>query len=69
MLKLAFSVATLKRDQPRISIAVYHHADGYFDIRRRLLGLRLGYQVAGKGVAAGSLARPMLLHAWVDQAN
>lgn len=63
------SLATLRRDRPRVSIAVYHHPDGYFDIRRRIATLGLGYRVAAKGVAAGTRDRPMLLHAWVPPAE
>lgn len=63
---LASASATLKRDRPRIAIAVYHHAQGYRDIAADLRALGLSYHVAGKGLALGdkTVWRPMLLHAW-----
>jgi FkbM family methyltransferase len=56
---------TLRRDRPRLSVAVYHHPTGYLDIRRDLRSLGLGYRVAGKGVQRRrGLYIPMMLHAW-----
>lgn len=62
---IAGAVATLRRDRPRLALAVYHHVTGYLDIRDDLRALRLGYQVAGQGLHdRGFIRFPMMLHAY-----
>jgi hypothetical protein len=54
----------LRRDRPRLSIAVYHRAIGYLDIRDDLRRLGLGYVIKGKGLQRRGLFFPTILHAW-----
>jgi FkbM family methyltransferase len=56
--------ATIVRDLPCLSIAVYHHATGYLDIRHDLQSLDLGYEITGKGLQRRGLYFPMIMHAW-----
>jgi FkbM family methyltransferase len=56
--------ATIARDLPCLSIAVYHHATGYLDIRQDLQSLGLGYEITGKGLQRRGLYFPMIMHAW-----
>ena len=62
---VAGAIATLRRDRPRLSIAVYHFATGFVDIRGDLAAAGLGYVVRGKGMTRrrGVLV-PTILHAW-----
>jgi FkbM family methyltransferase len=62
---VAGASATLRRDRPRLSIAVYHFATGFVDIRGDLGAAGLGYVVRGKGMTRrrGVLV-PTILHAW-----
>ncbi|HWE38898.1 MAG TPA: FkbM family methyltransferase [Isosphaeraceae bacterium] len=62
---VAGASATLRRDRPRLSIAVYHFATGFVDIRGDLAAAGLGYVVRGKGMTRrrGVLV-PTILHAW-----
>lgn len=63
---IAGAVETLRRDRPRLALAVYHHVTGYLDIRRDLRALRLGYRVDGQGLHdRGFIRFPMMLHAHV----
>jgi FkbM family methyltransferase len=55
---------TIARELPCLSIAVYHHATGYLDIRHDLRALGLRYKVTGKGLQRRGLYFPMILHAW-----
>ncbi len=56
---------TIARDLPCLSIAVYHHATGYLDIRHDLQTLGLGYEITGKGLQQRrGIYFPMLMHAW-----
>jgi FkbM family methyltransferase len=60
--------ATLQRDRPCLSIAVYHHVTGYLDIKADLRRLDLGYRIAGKGSGRRRGVRfPMMLHAWPSE--
>jgi FkbM family methyltransferase len=62
---VAGAAATLRRDRPCLSVAVYHHPTGYLDIRRDLRSAGLGYEVAGKGLQRRrGLYIPVVLHAW-----
>lgn len=64
-LAVAGASATLKRDRPRLSIAVYHHATGYVDIRDDLRAAGLKYIVCSKGLKRRSIVFvPTILHAW-----
>jgi FkbM family methyltransferase len=58
---------TLRRDRPRVSVAVYHGVTNYLDVRDVLRSLRAGYRVTGKGHHRFRfVVVPVLLHAWVD---
>ena len=62
---VAGASATLRRDRPRLSIAVYHFATGFVDIRGDLAAAGLGYVVRGKGMTRRhGLPVPTILHAW-----
>jgi FkbM family methyltransferase len=62
---VAGASATLRRDRPRLSIAVYHFATGFVDIRGDLAAAGLGYTVRGKGMTRRrGLLVPTILHAW-----
>jgi FkbM family methyltransferase len=61
---VAGAQATLRRDRPCASIAVYHHAIGYLDIRDDLRRLGQDYVVKGKGLQRRGLFFPTILHAW-----
>ncbi len=64
-LAVAGAAKTLQRDHPRLSIAVYHHATGYVDIRNDLHAVGLGYTVRGKGLTRRKVIFiPTILHAW-----
>jgi len=59
------AAGTLRRDRPRLSIAVYHHATGFVDIRDDLRRMGLPYVVRGKGLnRRGVVFIPTILHAW-----
>lgn len=67
---IAGAVGTLRRDRPRLALAVYHHVTGYLDIRRDLRALRIGYRVAGQGLHdRGFIRFPMMLHATASHAG
>ncbi len=61
---IAGARATIEKDLPCLSIAVYHHATGYLDIRDDLQSLGLGYEITGKGLQRRGLYFPMIMHAW-----
>lgn len=63
---IAGAAATLRRDKPCLSIAVYHHSTGYLNIRRDLQAAALGYHVTAKGLLRRrwGIYIPMVLHAW-----
>jgi FkbM family methyltransferase len=62
---IAGAMATLRRDHPRLAIAVYHHATGFVDIRNDLRDASLGYTVRGKGLTRRHVVFvPTILHAW-----
>jgi FkbM family methyltransferase len=56
---------TLRRDRPRVAIAVYHGPTNYLDVRDALRALRVGYRVTGKGLHRFRFVYvPVMLHAW-----
>jgi FkbM family methyltransferase len=64
-LAVAGAAETLRRDRPRLSIAVYHHATGFIDIRDDLRAAGLDYEVRGKGLTRRLVVFvPTILHAW-----
>lgn len=61
----AGAVDTLRRYRPRLSIAVYHHPSGYFDVRDQIRDVEPTYTVEPKGAHwRGRVAIPKMLHAW-----
>src|SRR5262249_11944198 len=63
---VAGAAATLRRDRPCLSIAVYHHPTGYLDIRRDLRAEAPDYRITAKGIQRRrwGVYVPMVLHAW-----
>lgn len=58
---------TLRRDRPRVSIAVYHGVTNYLDVRAVIRSAGAGYRVTGKGHHRFRfVVVPVLLHAWAD---